>query len=70
MAFDYFNYVNELGTFDVLSVGDEIAGDGIYTFPLVIESYFKPGAYLFRFYISDKAGNLTGPEDRILNVIR
>jgi len=70
IAFDYFNYVNELITFDVRSVGDEIAGDGIYTFPLVIESYFKPGAYLFRFYISDKAGNLTGPEDRILNVIR
>ncbi len=67
--FDYASYVNELSSIgEVSSVGDDVAGDGIYTFPLVIESYFKPGIYLFKFYTQDKAGNLTGPVDRILNV--
>lgn len=69
--FNYSNYIDEVSSpGGVSSVGDEFAGDGAYTFPLVIESYFKPGTYIFRFYTKDKAGNLFGPEVKMLTVFK
>jgi hypothetical protein len=53
---------------DGIFVGDEVAGDGIYTFTVVIKSDFIPPndkdgkiERTFKFYTSDKAGNKVGP---------
>jgi len=52
-----------------IEAGDVKAGDGIYTYALVVLSDFSPGNYKFSFYIRDKAGNLTGPEIRTIGLI-
>jgi hypothetical protein len=71
IPFDYENYVNELNqSRRVISAGDAVAGDGIFTFPLVIESNFTAGDYLFRLYVADKAQNVYGPLDVTLRVVR
>jgi hypothetical protein len=51
--------------------GDLVAGDGIYSFSIIV--YNNPqtnlGVYTFYIYIRDKAGNLTGPETRQVAII-
>lgn len=51
--------------------GDLVAGDGIYSFSIIV--YNNPqtnlGIYTFYIYIRDKAGNLTGPETRQVAII-
>lgn len=59
-----FNINNSL-----VEAGDLSASDGIYSFSLVIFSDFNPGEYTFTFYMRDKAGNLTGPVERKINII-
>lgn len=60
---------------DGIFVGDELAGDGIYTFTLVIKSDFIPPndkdgriERTFKFYTSDKAGNKVGPIARKIEI--
>lgn len=48
--------------------GDAIAGDGIYTFSILLIPETLPGTYTFSFYASDRAGNVTGPLVRRVNV--
>lgn len=59
-----FNINNPL-----IEAGDLTAGDGVYSFTLIVDSNTTPGTYRFRFFIRDKAGNLAGPEVRTLNII-
>jgi hypothetical protein len=51
--------------------GDLAAGDGIYSYSIIV--YNNPqtnlGVYTFYIYIRDKAGNLTGPETRQIAII-
>lgn len=51
--------------------GDLVAGDGIYSYSIIV--YNNPqtnlGVYTFYIYIRDKAGNLTGPETRQIAII-
>ena len=62
---------------DGISVGDLVAGDGIYTFTLVIRSTFIPlndedGKIknTFKFYTRDKADNLIGPIVKKIEVFK
>jgi hypothetical protein len=49
--------------------GDVQAGDGIYSYALIVRNDFIPGVYRFSFFVRDKAGNLTGPETHPINLI-
>jgi hypothetical protein len=49
--------------------GDVQAGDGIYSYALIVRNDFIPGVYHFSFFVRDKAGNLTGPETHPINLI-
>ncbi len=42
-----------------VAVGDIQAGDGIYSFSLIVDASTQVGTYRFSFYIRDKAGNLS-----------
>ncbi len=42
-----------------VAVGDAQAGDGIYSFSLILDPGTQLGTYQFSFYIRDKAGNLS-----------
>jgi hypothetical protein len=47
-----------------LETGDEEYGDGIYSLSIFSDFSSNPGEYTFLFYIRDRAGNLTGPVER------
>jgi hypothetical protein len=47
-----------------IETGDEEYGDGIYSLSIFSDSETNPGEYTFYFYIRDRAGNLTGPVER------
>ena len=53
----------------IIETGDEEAGDGKYSFSLIVESDFELGTYTFFIYIRDKAGNLVGPQSRQITII-
>jgi len=44
--------------------GDDVAGDGIYSFSLLVYSDTQAGTYRFIFYVVDKAENKIGPFER------
>jgi len=52
----------------LIETGDETAGDGIYSLSLLVYNGSIPGEYTFSFYIRDKAGNLTGPVKKTLQL--
>jgi len=58
-----------------LAVGDQVAGDGIFTFGLPITSNMQTSsdtqleAYFFTFYVADKAENLIGPFEKRFTVL-
>jgi hypothetical protein len=51
-----------------IEVGDEVAGDGIYTFPLLVTPDTESGIYKLSFYVTDKANNITGPVEREITI--
>jgi hypothetical protein len=52
----------------LIETGDEKSGDGIYSLSLLVYNGSIPGEYTFSFYIRDKAGNLTGPVKKTLQL--
>jgi hypothetical protein len=52
-----------------VETGDQVAGDGIYSFSLLVISEDNPGRYTFSFYMRDEAGNLTGPIEKKLLLV-
>jgi len=50
---------NSIVMFDNAAEGDSTAGDGIYSRGITITRDSQPGTYVFTFYMSDKAGNLS-----------
>jgi hypothetical protein len=52
----------------IIETGDVQAGDGKYSFSLIVESDFALGTYTFFIYIRDKAGNLAGPQTRHVTI--
>ena len=52
----------------LIETGDETSGDGIYSLSLLVYNGSIPGEYTFSFYIRDKAGNLTGPVKKTLQL--
>jgi len=50
---------NSIIMFDNATEGDSTAGDGIYSRGITITRDSQPGTYVFTFYMSDKAGNLS-----------
>jgi hypothetical protein len=52
----------------LIETGDEASGDGVYSFSLLVHNGSLPGDYTFSFYIRDKAGNLSGPVKRIVQL--
>jgi hypothetical protein len=48
--------------------GDLQAGDGIYSLSLLVYSDYQLGTYTFTFYVLDKAGNLSAPVVRTLEI--
>lgn len=52
----------------LVETGDETSGDGIYSLSLLVYNGSSPGEYTFSFYIRDKAGNLTGPVKKTLQL--
>ncbi|MCK4559328.1 MAG: hypothetical protein KAV45_06055 [Calditrichia bacterium] len=51
-----------------IETGDETAGDGIYSLSIFADNTSLPGVYTFSFFIRDKAGNLTGPVKKTLQL--
>jgi hypothetical protein len=51
-----------------VETGDEEYGDGIYSLSIFSDFSSNPGEYTFLFYIRDRAGNLTGPVERIIRL--
>ncbi|TFH02461.1 MAG: hypothetical protein E4H13_01985 [Calditrichales bacterium] len=49
--------------------GDLVAGDGIYSFSLLVMDTQSPGEYTFSFYVRDKAGNRSEPVTRTVGLI-
>ena len=39
--------------------GDEVAGDGIFSFSLLLDNTIDKGMFIFSFYMRDKVGNLS-----------
>jgi hypothetical protein len=54
----------------LVETGDDTSGDGIYSLSLLVYSDSSLGEYTFSFYIRDKAGNLTGPVKKFLELTR
>jgi hypothetical protein len=54
----------------LIETGDGTSGDGIYSLSLLVYNGSIPGDYTFSFYIRDKAGNLTGPVKKTLQLIQ
>jgi hypothetical protein len=54
----------------LVETGDEVAGDGVYALSLLVNSSNLPGIYTFSFYIRDRAGNLTGPVKRTIELLQ
>ena len=52
----------------LIKTGDETSGDGVYSLSLLVFNGSIPGDYTFSFYIRDKAGNLTGPVKRTIQL--
>jgi hypothetical protein len=52
-----------------IEVGDLVAGDGIYSFSLIVSSTTDPGTYTFTFYMRDRAGNRTQPQVRTILIV-
>jgi hypothetical protein len=52
-----------------VETGDQKAGDGIYSFSLLVTSDTLTGFYTFTFYVRDKAGNLSAALIRTLEII-
>ena len=51
---------------DPQAVGDEVAGDGVYSLTIFLPAGTATGAYAFHFFARDKVGHLTtGPVDTI-----
>jgi hypothetical protein len=50
-------------------VGDLVAGDGIYSFSILTFHDTVDGLYTFSFFMRDKAGNLTGPVSKTINIL-
>jgi hypothetical protein len=45
----------------LIETGDEVYGDGIYTLSLLVYDGTDSGTYTFSLFIRDRAGNLSGP---------
>jgi len=52
-----------------VEVGDAVAGDGIYSFSLIVTSTTESGTYTFTFFMKDKAGNRTPAQVRRITII-
>ncbi len=52
-----------------VETGDLDPGDGIYSFSILTYQDTITGLYTFSFYIRDKAGNLTGPVIKTINIL-
>ena len=52
-----------------VAVGDLRAGDGVYSFSLIVDAVTQLGTYRFSFYIRDKAGNLSPVLIRDVNIL-
>ena len=52
-----------------LEAGDLVAGDGTYSFSILTYHDTVTGLYTFSFFIRDKAGNLTGPVSKTINIL-
>jgi hypothetical protein len=52
-----------------IETGDLVAGDGIYSFSLVVNNNAMLGTRTFFIYIRDKAGNLSGPQLKQITVV-
>ena len=52
-----------------VEVGDVQAGDGIYSFTLILDPSAQIGTYRFSFYVRDRAGNLSAENITELQVI-
>jgi len=52
-----------------VAVGDILAGDGVYSFSLIVDPGTQLGTYQFTFYIRDKAGNRSTVLTRDLNIL-
>jgi hypothetical protein len=52
-----------------VEVGDAVAGDGIYSFSLIVTSTTEIGTYTFTFFMRDRAGNRTPPHVRNITII-
>ena len=55
---------------DIIENGDEMAGDGIYTLKLQVESTNNPDSYTFYIYTIDKVDNLSDARLDYLQIIR
>jgi hypothetical protein len=49
--------------------GDQQAGDGIYSFSLLVSSEALSGFYTFTFYARDKAANLSAAQVRVIEIV-
>ena len=52
-----------------VETGDQQAGDGIYSFSLLVSSDALTGIYTFTFYARDKAGNLSAAQVRVIEIV-
>ena len=53
----------------LLEQGDRQAGDGIYSYSLLVYNNAELGTYTFTFYARDKAGNLSAAQIRTIEIV-
>jgi len=49
--------------------GDVQAGDGVFSYTLLVYSTAEVGTYTFTFYARDKVGNLSAPQTRTIEIV-
>jgi hypothetical protein len=54
---------------DLLAQGDQQAGDGIYSYSLLVYNTAVLGNFTFTFYARDKAGNLSSAQIRMIEIV-